>query len=71
MIVWVTIILIMGLFLSFGSEFIIARNLTSQIGIVITLICVGIGIRVAYLTRKAGKEKLEKKIKELEEKGKD
>ena len=43
MILWVFIILVMGLFMLFGTEFVIANNLVFLIGLVITLICIGIG----------------------------
>lgn len=68
MIIWVMIILVMGVFLSFAPQFITTYNLSRHIGMIIMLICIGIGIRMAYLRRRGGKEKLSKKIKELEEK---
>jgi len=68
MIIWVMIILVMGIFLSFAPQFITAYNLSRHIGMIITLICVGIGIRMAYLGRKGEKESFLKKIKELKEK---
>ncbi len=67
MILWVFIILVMGLFMLFGTEFVIANNLVFLIGLVITLICIGIGTRMAALRRKGGREKLAARIKELED----
>ncbi len=60
--------LLMGLLLLFGTDYVVANNLLNPIGIVITLICVGIGIRMAALRRKGGREKLSSRIKELEDK---
>ena len=68
MIIWVLIILIMGCFLLFGENFIIENNLIRPIGLAITLICIGIGVRMEYLRRKGTKEKLQNRVKELEEK---
>ena len=58
----------MGAFLSFVPKFIIAYNLSRYIGIIIMLICIGIGMRTDSLRRRGIKEKLAKKIKELEDK---
>jgi hypothetical protein len=67
MLIWVCIILLMGLFLLFGTDFVISNNLVNPIGIVVTLICVGIGIRMSALRRRGDREKLTLKIKELED----
>jgi len=68
MIIWVLIILIMGCFLLFGENFIIENNFVRPIGLAITLICIGIGVRMQYLRRKGTREKLQNRVKELEEK---
>lgn len=68
MITWVLIILLMGLTLMFGSEFAVRNNLVTAIGTVITLICIGIGIRMSSLKRRGTREKQNLRIKELEEK---
>lgn len=68
MLTWIFIILVMGLLLLFGANFVVSNNLVNPIGIVITLICVGIGIRMSALRRKGDREKLSLRIKELEEK---
>jgi cadmium resistance protein CadD (predicted permease) len=68
MLTWIVIMLLMGLLLLFGTDYVVANNLLNPIGIVITLICVGIGIRMAALRRKGGREKLSSRIKELEDK---
>ncbi len=62
----------MGLFLLFGSDFVISNNIVNSIGIVITLICVGLGVRMSALWRRGTREKLALrvrtyKIKELTE----
>lgn len=68
MILWVLIILIVGCFLLFGDNFIITNNLVRPAGLAITLICIGIGVRMQYLRRKGRTEKLQERVKELEEK---
>jgi len=68
MLTWVFIILLMGLLLIFGGEFVEGNNLTPCIGMVISLICIGIGIRMSSLKRRGTKEKQIQKIRELEEK---
>ncbi|MCM8817879.1 MAG: DUF5320 domain-containing protein [Candidatus Omnitrophica bacterium] len=68
MVVWLTIILINGILMLFGSNFIINNNLVKPMGLVISLICIGLGLRVTILGRKGEKEALKKRIKELEEK---
>ena len=68
MAVWVVIILALGLFLTFGSKFAIANDLIPALGIAITLICVGIGIRMDILRRRGEREKLAGRIAEAEEK---
>jgi len=68
MIIWVLIILIMGCLLLFGEDFIIKNNLIRPTGLAITLICIGIGVRMEYFRRKGTKEKLQNRVKELEEK---
>lgn len=67
MITWVILILIMGLCLLFFPEK-LAENQEwiKQIGLVITLICIGIGVRMINLRRKGEKEKFLTRIKELE-----
>ena len=66
MITWVILILIMGLMLLFFPEKIVENDWVNQIGLAITLICIGIGVRMTALRRKGKREKLETKIKELE-----
>ncbi|HOJ30596.1 MAG TPA: hypothetical protein PK165_01350 [bacterium] len=66
MITWVILILIMGLMLLFFPEKIVENDWVKQIGLAITLICIGIGVRMTALRRKGKREKLETKIKELE-----
>jgi ABC-type transport system involved in cytochrome bd biosynthesis fused ATPase/permease subunit len=68
MLIWVLIILVMGILLLFGSGFVVSNSLVQPIGIIITLICVGIGIRMSALRRRGDREKLTVKIKELEDK---
>jgi cadmium resistance protein CadD (predicted permease) len=68
MIVWTFIILVIGVFMLFCDKFIIENNMVKYLGLVITLICIGIGLRSAILGRKGEKEMLKKRIKELEEK---
>ncbi len=69
MALWLSIIFLMGLLLSFGSGFLEQNNLTRWVGIIITLICVGIGIRTESLRRKGTREKLAQRVKELEGQG--
>jgi len=68
MLTWIIIMLVMGLLLLFGADFVVTNSLVNPIGIVITLICVGIGIRMSALRRRGNREKLSSRIKELEEK---
>ncbi len=68
MAIWNFIILVIGIFMLFGSNFIINQNLVKPLGLIITLICVGLGLRATILGRKGEKEALKKRIKELEEK---
>ena len=68
MIIWVIIILVMGGLISFAPNFLVSNNLLNYTGVIIMLICVGIGIRMLSLRRKGVKEKLAEKIKELEDK---
>jgi len=68
MILWIFIILALGIFLLFGSEAIIKNDWIRQIGMAITLICIGISCRMIALRRRGGKERLLEKIKELESK---
>jgi len=68
MIIWVFIILVMGILLLFGTNFVVEYNLVKYIGLAVTLICIGIGTRMSALRRKGEKEKLLTRIKELEEK---
>jgi len=56
----------MGLMLLFFPEKIVENDWVNQIGLAITLICIGIGVRMTALRRKGKREKLETKIKELE-----
>jgi len=56
----------MGLMLLFFPEKIVENDWVKQIGLAITLICIGIGVRMTALRRKGKREKLETKIKELE-----
>lgn len=67
MVVWIFIVLIMGIFMLFGSNFIITQNLVKPLGLAITLICIGLGFRTIILGKKGEKEMLKKRIKELEE----
>ncbi|HNS31519.1 MAG TPA: hypothetical protein PKN36_00890 [bacterium] len=71
MLIWVFIILLMGILLSFGADFVARNNLVWCIGIVITLISLGICVRMSSLKKRGQKEKLLEKIKELEEKVKE
>jgi len=68
MLTWIIIILAMGILLLFGTDFVVANDLVNPIGIIITLICVGIGLRMSALRRKGDREKTAARIKELEEK---
>ena len=68
MVLWVVIILVMGIFLSFFSDFIIWNKLVWPSGLIISLISLGIIMRMFYLMRRGEREKLVKKLKELEEK---
>jgi len=66
MITWVFLILLMGVFMLFFPEKIIENDWLKQIGLAITLICIGIGVRMSALRRRGLREKLETRIKELE-----
>lgn len=67
MITWVILILIMGLgLLFFPEKFAENQDWIKQIGLAITLICIGICMRMIALRRKGEKEKNLAKIKELE-----
>ncbi len=66
MTVWLFIIFIVGLLLSFGPGFVAENNLTRPVGIIITLIAVGIGLRTENLRRKGTREKLSQRVQELE-----
>ncbi len=68
MAIWTFIILIIGVFMLFCDKFIIENNLVKYLGLIITLICIGIGARSIILGRRGEKEILKKRIKELEEK---
>ncbi|HPP30310.1 MAG TPA: hypothetical protein PLE69_05240 [bacterium] len=68
MLIWVFIILVMGVLLLFGTNFVVEYNLVKYIGLAVTLICIGIGTRMSALRRKGEKEKLLARIKELEDK---
>lgn len=67
MVIWVFIILVMGLLMLFGADFVVKYNLVEYIGLAVTLICIGIGTRMSALRRKGEKEKLLARIKELED----
>jgi len=56
----------MGLMLLFFPEKIVENDWLKQMGLAITLICIGIGMRMSALRRKGTREKLEAKVKELE-----
>ncbi|MBN1445043.1 MAG: hypothetical protein JW957_02925 [Candidatus Omnitrophica bacterium] len=71
MLTWICIMLAMGLLMLFGTEFVIGNNLLTPIGMVVTLICIGLGIRMSSLRRKGAREKLSLRIKELEDKVKE
>ncbi|HOJ40729.1 MAG TPA: hypothetical protein PKX93_10060 [bacterium] len=66
MLVWVILIFVMGLFLSLADTFVREQDLVRLSGVVISLISLGIIVRMLYLSRRGEKEKLLKKIKELE-----
>lgn len=67
MIVWVILILIMGAFLLFfPAKFAENQDWIKQIGLAITLICIGIGVRMNALRRRGMREKAQARIKELE-----
>lgn len=67
MIVWVILILIMGaLLLFFPEKFAENQDWIKQIGLAITLICIGICARMNALKRKGQREKTQARIKELE-----
>ena len=68
MLIWMFIILLMGLFMLFGTRFVVEYNLVKYIGLAVTLICIGIGTRMSSLRRKGEKEKLLTRLKELEDK---
>lgn len=68
MVIWLGIILLMGLTLLFGSEYVVNNDLMVPIGIVISFICVGMGIRMQALRRRGSREKLSDRVKELEAK---
>ncbi len=67
MIVWVILILIMGLLmLFFPGKMSENQEWIKQTGLAITLICIGICIRMEALRRRGSREKFEARIKELE-----
>ncbi|HIE43953.1 MAG TPA: hypothetical protein EYP78_04055 [Candidatus Omnitrophica bacterium] len=68
MVIWVIVVFLLGLLLTFGSELIISRDLITKIGLAITLISIGIAARAVYLEKRGEKETLENRIKELERK---
>jgi uncharacterized membrane protein YbhN (UPF0104 family) len=67
MIIWILIVLVIGLLMTFAPNFIAENNLEKTLGIAITLISVGLGTRINYLRRKGSKERKDEKIKKLEE----
>ncbi|MCM8821842.1 MAG: hypothetical protein NC831_03390 [Candidatus Omnitrophica bacterium] len=67
MIIWVILILVMGLLLLFfPQKFVENPDWIKQIGLAITLICIGISVRMNALRRRGTREKAETKIRELE-----
>lgn len=66
MIIWTGLILVLGFFMLFFPEKIVENDWIKQIGLAITLICIGIGVRMMGLRRKGTREKLQLRIKELE-----
>ncbi len=68
MLVWVILIFLMGLFLSLADTFIKQQDLVRATGIVISLISLGIIVRMLRLSKRGEREKLLKRIRELEEK---
>jgi len=68
MLLWVILIFVMGLFLSLADTFIKQQDLVRATGIVISLISLGIIVRMLQLSKRGEREKLLKRIRELEEK---
>ena len=66
MIIWVIIIFLLGLILSFTPEGNLPLEAVRLIGIAITLISVGIAARSSYLARKGEKERLSRRVEQLE-----
>ena len=66
MTVWVAIILALGIFLMAASEFIIENNMVSQCGLVIAFIALGILVRMFKLSRRGERERMARKLKDLE-----
>jgi len=66
MLTWVMILLLTGILLLFAPDFVARNNLVGCMGMVVTLIAAGIGIRMSGLKRGGQREELEKKVKELE-----
>ncbi|MCX7705704.1 MAG: hypothetical protein N2115_05545 [bacterium] len=67
MITWVILILFMGLgLLFFPGKFAEDQEWIKQTGLAITLICIGICMRMIALRRKGEREKTLARIKELE-----
>jgi len=66
MLTWVMILLLTGILLLFAPGFVARNNLVGCMGMVVTLIAAGIGIRMSGLKRGGQREELEKKVKELE-----
>ncbi|MCM8769764.1 MAG: hypothetical protein NC911_08900 [Candidatus Omnitrophica bacterium] len=68
MLVWVILIFLIGLLLSLADSFLKEQDLIRLTGVVVSLISLGIIVRMYSLSRRGEKEKLLKKIKEMEEK---
>ncbi len=78
MVIWLLIMLIMGSMIMFFQNFVIDNSLLLPIGLVIMLICIGLGVRITFFRQKGEKEKyleeidkLKKQVSELQSSGKE
>ena len=66
MVFWLFLIFLAGASLTFAPHFMAEYNLVWCFGLVVMFISVGLGIRTENLRRKATREKLVSRVKELE-----
>ncbi len=66
MMLWVIIIFLMGLLLTFGQDFIMMNDMVWKSGLIVTLISLGIIMRMFRLSKGGQREKLLNRIAELE-----